>query len=133
VRLLEKVKAGPARALMVAEVGKPPAEVKREKKMKLPETPFQLWPKLKALEPSLGRCFWLPMVRGEAVGLEWWHYEIPATKRGKPWLGLLEDIGWTREGLQRDNGPDVGGLPGLGYDGAVLDETDKKGRGKGRR
>jgi hypothetical protein len=59
-----------------------------------------------------GEVFRFPIIEGEAIGQEWWHYEL---KDKKGWMDLMYDIGWTKEGLMNVREPALYGRSGIGY------------------
>jgi hypothetical protein len=63
---------------------------------------FRLKPKLEALYLPSGSVFRFPNIEGEAIGQEWWHYEL---KGKKGWMELIYAIGWTKEGLMNTPQP----------------------------
>lgn len=81
----------------------------------LPAAPFIVRPCTEAFDATPGTTVEFPRLFGEAIGMEWWHFQMTETIRGRPWLSLLEELGWTREGLGDAQNPGPFRQTGLGY------------------
>lgn len=65
---------------------------------------------------------------GHPAHMEWWHFQYTPGYEGKRWVDILEEIGWTEEGLlgKAGNKP-IFGLYGMGYKPG--DGSKKQGQG----
>jgi hypothetical protein len=85
------------------------------------EEKFRLTPKMDVLALGEEEYFLFPQINGEAIGQEWWHFEL--TEKDKSWMTLMQDIGWCKEGLMRTEEPALYRRSGVGY---KLDQVMKQ-------
>jgi hypothetical protein len=120
-------KAGKKRPFLI-ELGEDIEEIELGPKTVFPKEPFTLSPNPKTLSVAAGQVYRFPEIPGEPIGLEWWHYEVPKKARGKSWLELMEEIGWTRDGLlgeTKDAQERFYGRGGIGYDAKTIGGEDE--------
>lgn len=111
--------AGKKRRFVIAQ-GEDSEEIELGPKTTFPNKPFTLSPNPQILSVAAGQVYRFPEIPGEPIGLEWWHFEVPKRARGKPWLALMEEIGWTRDGLLRDTRKETYGRGGIGYESETI-------------
>jgi len=65
---------------------------------------------------------------GHPAHMEWWHFQYVPGYEGKRWVDILEEIGWTEEGLLgKEGNKPIFGLYGMGYKPG--DGSRKQGQG----
>jgi hypothetical protein len=118
--LLRTLKTAGRKRRFVIEQGEDSEEIELGPKTTFPNKPFTLSPNPQILNVAAGQVYRFPEIPGEPIGLEWWHFEVPKRARGKPWLALMEEIGWTRDGLLRDTRKETYGRGGIGYESETI-------------
>jgi hypothetical protein len=121
--LLRTLKKAGRKRRFVIEQGEDSEEIELGPKTTFPKKPFTLSPNPQILSVAAGQVYRFPEILGEPIGLEWWHYEVPKKVRGKSWLELMEEIGWTRDGLLGDTPESEEkyyGRGGIGYDAKTI-------------
>lgn len=121
--LLRRLKSAGKRRPFVIEKGEECEEIELGPKTTFPKEPFTLSPNPKILSVAAGQVYRFPEIPGEPIGLEWWHFEVPKKVRGKTWLALMEEIGWTRVGLlgnTQESEEKYYGRGGIGYDAQTI-------------
>ena len=104
----------------IVEQGEECEEIELGPKTTFPKRPFTISPNPKLLSVAAGQVYRFPEIPGEPIGLEWWHHEVPKSVRGKSWLELMGEIGWTRDGLLGDRQSKYYGRGGIGYDASTI-------------
>jgi hypothetical protein len=112
LKKLKGQKASARQPLLLDDGVNPPSEITPDASTVFPKTAFRLTPKLEALFLPADQVFRFPRIEGEAIGQEWWHYEL---KDKKGWMDLMYAIGWTKEGLMNTPQPALYGRSGIGY------------------
>lgn len=86
-----------------------------------PEGPFTATPLTERAKNRSGQVVEIPEIRGQVIGLEWWHFQLNGMLTGTKWSALLDEIGWVPQALALQHPDAPFGEHGLGYTDKDLD------------